>query len=317
VAALLGAAGFARHAVAADIAERCVAFSEFNRRLNALPNVSAVQSDVYSALQGETFDRILAHPPYVPVLRPKWIYHDGGTDGEEITRRIVEGLPQFLRPGGVFQCHTMASDRAFPLEQRIRQWLGDAQTEFDVLLVIWSELDPAKFALATALKESSLEDLETWKKLFEEWKVRNMLDVSVTLVRHADACEPLDVRRMGGDRSSPPEMDWLLRWQRVAGLQEVHQTLLQSRPIAAEGLQFVVTHIIEASELRAQSCRASIQYPFRVDVEIDRWMPLLPAMGRGLAMNSMNLCVSKSTFQPRPSLSSSRPCSPLWSPAGS
>jgi hypothetical protein len=76
-------------------------------------------------------------------------------------------------------------------------------------------------------------------------------------------------------------MDWLLRWQRVAGLQEVHQTLLQSRPIAAEGLQFVVTHIIEASELRAQSCRASIQYPFRVDVEIDRWMPLLLAACNG------------------------------------
>jgi len=275
VAALLGAAGFAQHAVAADIAERCVAFSEFNRRLNALPNVSVVQSDVYSALEGQTFDRILAHPPYVPVLRPKWVYHDGGTDGEDITRRIVEGLPQFLRPGGVFQCHTMASDRDLALEQRIRQWLGDAQTEFDVLLVVWGELDPAKFALATSLKEKNLEDLETWKKLFEEWKVRNMLDVSITLVRHAQACAPLDIRRMGSNRSRPSEVDWLLRWQRIAGLQEVHQTLLQSRPIAAEGLQFAVTHIIEAGELRADSCRASIQYPFNVDVEIDRWMPLL------------------------------------------
>jgi methylase of polypeptide subunit release factors len=281
VAALLAAAGFARHAVAADITERCAAFAEFNRRLNELSNLSVIQSDVYGALEGQTFDRILAHPPYVPVLRPKWVYHDGGADGEEITLRIVHGLPQFLRPGGIFQCHTMASDRDLPLEQRIRQWLGGAQTEFDVLLVIWSELDPAKFALATTVKEGSLEDLDTWKKLFEEWKVAKMLDVSITLVRHAEACSPLDIRRMGGERSRPPEVDWLLRWQRIAGLQQVHEALLGSRPVAAESLKFVVTHIIESNELRAESCRASVQYPFQVDVEIDRWMPLLLAACSG------------------------------------
>lgn len=281
VAALLAATGFAQRAVAADIAERCVVFAEFNRRLNALPNLSVVQSDVYGSIQGQSFDRIVAHPPYVPVLRPKWVYHDGGADGEEITRRVIQGLPQFLRPGGDFQCHTMACDRDLPLEQRIRQWLGDAQSEFDVVLVIWSELDPAKFALATSIKEGSLEDLETWKKLFQTWNVEKMLDVSITLVRHAEVCTPLDIRRHGGDASRPPEVDWVLRWQRIAGLQHVHQALLQSRPVASEGLQFVVTHVIEADELRAASCRASIQYPFRVDVEIDRWMPLLLAACSG------------------------------------
>jgi len=42
-----------------------------------------------------------------------------------------------------------------------------------------------------------------------------------------------------------------------------------------------VTHIIESNELRAESCRASVQYPFHVDVEIDRWMPLLLAACSG------------------------------------
>jgi methylase of polypeptide subunit release factors len=281
VAALLAAAGFARHAVATDIAGRCVDFAEFNRRLNALSNIAVIQSDVYSAVQGQTFDRILAHPPYVPVLRPKWLYHDGGADGEEITRRIIQDLPQFLRPGGTFQCHTMASDRDLSLERRIRQWLGATQQEFDLLLVIWEQLDPLKFAMATAVKEGNLEDLDTWKKLFEEWTVQSMLDVSITLVRHAEASPPLDIRRSGADRTRPPEVDWLLRWQRVAGLPQVHQALLHSRPIAAEGLKFVVTHVIEAGELRAANCRASVQYPFRVDVEMDRWMPLLLAACNG------------------------------------
>ncbi|MGB9105895.1 MAG: class I SAM-dependent methyltransferase, partial [Terriglobales bacterium] len=281
VAALLASAHFARHAVAADIAERCVAFAEFNRRLNALDSTTIVQSDVYSGVEGQTFDRILAHPPYVPVLRPRWVYHDGGADGEEVTRRIVEGLPRFLRPGGTFQCHTMASDRDLPLEQRIRGWLADAQAEFDIVLVIWNRLDPVLFATATAVKDGSLEDLETWKQLFEEWHVAKLLDVSVTLVRHADACAPLDIRRLGSEQSRPAEIDWLLRWQRIAHSSEVHQALLRTRPRAAEGLKFVVSHLIQEGELRAADCRASVQYPFHVDVEIDRWMPLLLAACNG------------------------------------
>ncbi|MGA3127071.1 MAG: class I SAM-dependent methyltransferase [Candidatus Korobacteraceae bacterium] len=281
VAALLAAAGFARQAMAADIAGRCVSFAEFNCRLNALSNISVIQSDVYSALQGQTFDRILAHPPYVPVLRPKWVYHDGGADGEDITRRIIQNLPEFLRPGGTFQCHTMASDRELALEQRIRQWLGEVQAEFDVLLVIWERMDPVKFAVASAVKDGSLEDLETWKKLLEEWKVQTMLDVSITMVRHAEACVPLDIRRSGANRSRPPEADWVLRWQRISGLPQVYEALLRSCPIAAESLKLVVTHVIEADELRAAYCRANVEYPFHVDVEIDRWMPLLLAACNG------------------------------------
>ncbi len=281
VAALLAAARFAKRAVAADIAERCVAFAEFNRRLNALDNVTIVQSDVYSGIAEQDFDCILAHPPYVPVLRPKWVYHDGGIDGEEITRQIIESLPRFLRPGGTFYCHTMASDRDLPLEQRIRAWLGNAQAEFDVVLVIRDRLDPAKYAIASAVKEQSLDDLETWKKLFEEWHVAKLLDVSMTLIRHADRCQPLDLRRLGSEQSTPAEIDWLLGWQRVAGLPQVHQALLHARPRAAEGLKFVVSHLIQEGELRAADCRASVQYPFHVDIEIDSWMPLLLAACNG------------------------------------
>ena len=67
----------------------------------------------------------------------------------------------------------------------------------------------------------------------------------------------------------------------MAALPEVHQALLRSRPIAAEGLKFVVTHVIESGELRAAQCSASVQYPFHVDVEMDRWMPLLLAACNG------------------------------------
>jgi methylase of polypeptide subunit release factors len=277
VAALLAASSFASHAVAGDVEPRCVEFADFNRRLNGLSNVSMVQSDVYGSVEGQTFDRILAHPPSVPVLRPKWVYHDGGADGEQITRRIVQGLPQFLRPGGIFQCKTLGSDRQRPLEQRIREWLGDAQAEFDLLVVVWSRFDPGKFASSVVLKDGSPQDLATWKKLFEEWKVEALLDASVMLVRHAEARAPLDVRRTCSPRSRAAEADWLYRFQLVSGLPQVHEALLRSRPRAADGMKFLVTHVIEDGELRAAAARCTVEYPFNVDVKIDRWMPLLLA----------------------------------------
>lgn len=135
--------------------------------------------------------------------------------------------------------------------------------------------------MATAVKHGSITAPDRWKKLFEVWKVQSMLDVSVTLVRHAETCTPLDIRRTGAEGTHPPELDWILRWQRVATLPQVHQALLHSRPIVAEGLKFVVTHVIEAGELRAANCRASVHYPFHVDVEMDRWMPLLLAACNG------------------------------------
>ncbi|MCX6630450.1 MAG: class I SAM-dependent methyltransferase [Candidatus Solibacter sp.] len=102
IAALVAAKNGARHACASDITERCSMFAEFNRRLNAIPNVSIATSDLYRNLDRQTFDCIVAHPPYVPTLSPKWIFYSGGEDGEQVTRGIVEGLPLHLRDGGTF-----------------------------------------------------------------------------------------------------------------------------------------------------------------------------------------------------------------------
>ena len=78
--------------------------------LNGVANFHPVTSDLYGSLG--SFDRIVAHPPYVPALQPKWIFFSGGEDGEEITRRIVEGLPAHLNDRGVFLALTMGTDRS-------------------------------------------------------------------------------------------------------------------------------------------------------------------------------------------------------------
>src|SRR6185369_4257091 len=88
-----------RAAATADITERAALFAEFNARLNEAA-VSSFCGDLYSPLSGRKFDVISAHPPFVPATGQNMVYRDGGNTGEEITRRIVEGLPTHLRAGG-------------------------------------------------------------------------------------------------------------------------------------------------------------------------------------------------------------------------
>jgi hypothetical protein len=66
-ASLAAAKDYAATVCAGDISPRCVLFAEFNRRLNDIANAQIQQSDVYAALdESRTFDRIIAHPPYMP-----------------------------------------------------------------------------------------------------------------------------------------------------------------------------------------------------------------------------------------------------------
>ena len=136
VAALDAARSGAREAWAFDLTERCAHYAEFNRRLNGLWNVTPGCGDLYEPGPGVTYDRIVAHPPYMPVYRPHMIFDSGGQDGEQIVRRIIEGLPEHLRPGGRFHALTMGTDRSEPFEKRLRRWLGEAEGEFDVAFVV-------------------------------------------------------------------------------------------------------------------------------------------------------------------------------------
>src|SRR4051794_26098959 len=62
----LAQAPAARRCTAVDVAERSVHFAGFNAWLNGSTQVDNRAGDLYTPLQGRRFDRIIAHPPYVP-----------------------------------------------------------------------------------------------------------------------------------------------------------------------------------------------------------------------------------------------------------
>ncbi|WP_155054148.1 HemK2/MTQ2 family protein methyltransferase [Streptomyces blattellae] len=91
---------------AVDVSWRAVWTARLNARLAGLP-VRIRHGDLFAPVREQTFDLILANPPYVPApgARPQprgearsW---DAGRDGRFVLDPLCRDAPALLRPGGV------------------------------------------------------------------------------------------------------------------------------------------------------------------------------------------------------------------------
>jgi SAM-dependent methyltransferase len=269
----------AKESCAADIAERSTRFAEFNRRLNGLAGVSTVTSDLYDRLDGQTFDRIVAHPPYMPVLSPKWVFLSGGEDGEGITRRIVAGLPQHLREGGLCCCLTMGTDRTgaggadSPFELRVRDWLGETQDEFDVALVVRRLVEPQQFAMSTApFEPRPRADAHAWRDLFARLGVVSLVYGFLLLRRRRNRNGPaLTVRRMAAPDFGRADWQWMLAWETAAASDRAATIILDARLHSSRRAEFEVLHRLTDQGWTPKSYQLRIDRPFSMSCKAEPW----------------------------------------------
>ena len=283
VAALRAAKRGAAQSWSGDIAERSTRFAEFNRRLNAVPNARLVTGDLYQGLDGLLFDVIVAHPPYVPTLQPRWIFASGGGDGEEITRRIIEGLPDYLNDCGCFMALTMASDRAGrPLEYRIREWLGSRHTAFDIALIIRRELDPKTFAFqANRDTIRTREESEKWNELFAELQIQSLVYGFICIQKRAGTGRPFTVRRQAPPAASRSPWEWLLQWETASHGDTLSEIILNSRLYASQRTDFDVQHKLEHGIWTPTKYTFRIDYPFSMECDAQPWMAHLTSLCNG------------------------------------
>ena len=275
IAAIMAARQDAREAWAGDIAERCTRFAEFNGRLNGVANFHPVTSDLYGSLN--SFDRIVAHPPYVPALQPKWIFFSGGEDGEEITRRIVQGLPAHLNDHGVFLALTMGTDRSdAPFESRIREWLGKGGRDFDIALIVRKTIEPQEFA--ARIREES----EAWRKLFARLGVESLVYGFVVIQRRNGAGQTFTVRRQASPNLRRAPWEWLLAWESAAT--EGRTRLILERPLHRGcDAELQVRHRLEGSGWTPQRYTLRTQWPFSMECDAHPWMANLISLCDGRA----------------------------------
>jgi SAM-dependent methyltransferase len=238
IAALLAAKRYAQQSWAVDIAARATHFGEFNRLLNQVSNSTVIQGDLYEPVSGMRFDRIVAHPPYVPTLGPGALYADGGEDGEFVTRALVQWLPRFLEPHGRFYCATMGVEReGEPYEQRVRQWLGADQSAFDVLFIAEEIQGPAEFAYnVTRNKKGSWLEMDQWRAHLASLKIKNLAYGWLVIQGKESERSAFTVRRQRGERSGAAELEWLRSWEAVWAGPSTVERVMQSRPLASPGL---------------------------------------------------------------------------------
>lgn len=269
VAALI-ASRFSGHTWSADITERSTAFARFNARLNGIGNFTAVCGDLYEAVAGQTFDRIVAHPPYVPAPENEMIYRDGGEDGEWIIRRILSGLNDHLAPGGRFYLTCATSDRRdAPVEDRIRAMIGEAEKEFDLLVVVHYALPPGEMygRLAVSRRvefETALQRIE----LFRELDAERIVYCSIILQRRATDRAPFTIRRERTEASRAAEAEWLMNWCTRCAEEDVVPMLLDARPRLLSIPRLEVTHRVENGEWKVATSKIVTEYPFLRTVEI-------------------------------------------------
>jgi methylase of polypeptide subunit release factors len=278
IAALL-AARYARHAWAADITERSTRFAEFNAALNGIENFTAVRGDLYQAVAGQQFDRIAAHPPYMPSLEQKYIFRDGGDDGEQVTRRIIAGLPAYLRPGGRLYCTCMLTERrGARAEARVRAMLGASEAEFDVVLLSFRSFDPTEYYFQLALQgRASLEEVVQRHQIFRDLEVESLLYCSMVIQRKNDARPAFTARRQAGQGLGTKDVEWLLGWEATVAKAGDPGWLIDARPLASPNCRQRLDQTLREGEWVPEQCLLSTAVPFAVEAKCPPWTPTLIA----------------------------------------
>jgi SAM-dependent methyltransferase len=241
-------ARFARRVWATDITARAAYFAGFNGRLNGCDNVETAAGDLYAPVRGMTFDRIVSQPPYIAVEADKIAYRDGGKDGEQVFRRIVEGLPEFLRPGGTCYALLMATDReGETFEQRVRKWLGWRADEFDIFLGCDVAQEPMEF-LRTAQK-IPVAEREYRRVLYQETHTCAVLYCSIAIRRKRKPGTPVTARTFLGKDVRGEDLDFQLAWNAAAVSARGAEMLWNSRPRLGAHCELAITHRVREGRL--------------------------------------------------------------------
>lgn len=152
-----------------DINPRAVNLAEFNARLNGIKNVRFICGDMYQALNGQKFQRIVSNPPSAPGLVKAW-NREGGISGRELVEEILSGARDHLEYGGI--CQTTLH-LGYNEDKDIIFWLNKYLPEKDFKSFIikhTDEREAAEYALQEAYQKSGPRDYGTFQRTYQIYR---------------------------------------------------------------------------------------------------------------------------------------------------
>jgi methylase of polypeptide subunit release factors len=273
--------------VASDITSRSTHFARFNALLNQCSNVEVLQGDLYSSLENQTFDRIVTHPPYMPVHSQTLICRDGGRTGETILQGIIEGLSKHLRPGGEFYCLSMGLDTANGrFEERALDWLGVAHDQFEVLFALADERTPSVFA-ANIAPPAAAKELE---EIYRTQEVQRVAYGPLVLRRKASAAAkspanefwPRAMRVGFSPATDGSCFERIFTWRRWLEDRDAAESISRLKPKLAPGLQLKTLHEVRDTALVPKEFLIETEFPFPKVLKVDPWIVAMIASFDGM-----------------------------------
>jgi SAM-dependent methyltransferase len=302
IAALI-ASRYARHTWATDITDRATAFARFNAALNEIENCTVEQGDLYDAVAGRTFDRIVCHPPYMPAFEQKHVYRDGGDDGEQITKRIIAGLPDYLRPGGRCYCTCLLADReGASVEDRIRAMIGPRHDMFDVLVITFHSFDPTRYYYKHAMDgHVDLQEIVRRHEIVQSLNVAALVYCSIVIERHVEPRPAYTERRQVGRNLGTEEIEALMAWKVASVAPDILPRLLDTPVVASPELHMRLDHTLKADRWVTKECALSTATPFLVEAKCPAWVAGLVAQcdGNRTTREHMDSLKSSGTLPPQ------------------
>ncbi len=127
---------------ALDISPEALAVAQDNAaQLGVVGRMRILQSDLLSAVEGETFDVIVSNPPYIPFAEKDTLHSQvrdyephlalfGGEDGHDVLRRLIPQAKEALSSGGWLLLETAGrsaiADKLLSDWQKV-YWVRDLQ----------------------------------------------------------------------------------------------------------------------------------------------------------------------------------------------
>jgi carbamoyltransferase len=258
-----------------DITPRSAHYAEFNCHLNGCHNVEVLQGDLYEPVGERTFERIVAHPPYLPSAKDLQIWRDGGPLGDSILRRIVEGLPKHLERGGDFTTFCLGTDTdKSRFEQTVRTWLGENEHEYDIIFATRRNLSPKELAKEISDQESGRESEEILRSLEEGFRsagVHGFCLGALAVRRHNSVDQlPLTLRTVLGSKSDARSFQFAFHWNPQCSGNTVGVEFARQRPYLSPHMTIMTTHAVRDGKLQLVESIMRTEWPFLHMGQADR-----------------------------------------------
>lgn len=159
------AARHAAHVVATDINPRALEYAALNARLNGV-ELDLRQGSLFEPVAGETFDLVVANPPFVVSPDTDFVFRDSGLPGDAICREVVRGAAEHLRPGGfaTVLCNWICRTPDERWEPAAR-WVEEIDA--DAIVICHGVIDPLRYA--SRWNEPHRRDPERYARAVGRW----------------------------------------------------------------------------------------------------------------------------------------------------